>query len=62
MEDDITEDIYMENPQNKINFIPCLKWVKRGVAKSCPEKVSLFDIRLNYNFKHCFRYNLLKKN
>ena len=22
-----------------VNFIPCLKWIRRGVAKSQPEKV-----------------------
>ncbi|XP_017779248.1 PREDICTED: periodic tryptophan protein 1 homolog [Nicrophorus vespilloides] len=26
---------------NSINFIPCLKWVKKGVAKANPEKVQL---------------------
>jgi len=31
----------LENTQNKINFIPCLTWVKRGVAKPDPERVKL---------------------
>lgn len=30
-----------ENSENRINFIPCLTWVKRGIAKSNPEKVQL---------------------
>lgn len=30
-----------ENSENKVNFIPCLQWVKKGVAKSNPEKVQL---------------------
>ena len=34
------------------NFIPCIKWVKRGVAKSQPEKVpfliSCYKIVRNY--------------
>lgn len=28
-----------EENQSKINFIPCLKWVKRGVALANPLKV-----------------------
>lgn len=27
-----------------VNFIPCVKWVKKGVAKQIPEKVSRMDI------------------
>ncbi|KAK9719807.1 hypothetical protein QE152_g22469 [Popillia japonica] len=27
--------------ESKINFIPCIRWVKQGVAKSNPEKVQL---------------------
>lgn len=27
--------------QSRINFIPCVKWVKRGVARSVPEKVGV---------------------
>ena len=23
-----------------VNFVPCLKWIQRGVAKAVPEKVS----------------------
>nr|XP_022920586.1 periodic tryptophan protein 1 homolog [Onthophagus taurus] len=30
-----------ENQQSNINFIPCVKWVKQGIAKSNPEKVQL---------------------
>lgn len=33
-----------EDTQPRINFIPCVKWVKRGVAKSDPEKVSLKSV------------------
>lgn len=31
----------LANTESNINFIPCLKWVKRGVAKANPEKVQL---------------------
>lgn len=31
----------LESTQPKINFIPCLTWVKRGVAKPDPERVKL---------------------
>jgi len=31
----------LENTQPNINFIPCLTWVKRGVAKPDPERVKL---------------------
>ncbi|CAG9820209.1 unnamed protein product [Phaedon cochleariae] len=30
-----------ENPQSNINFIPCIRWVKRGVANPNPTKVQL---------------------
>lgn len=39
--------------ENKVNFIPCLAWVKRGVAKSNPEKVSCFN-RRNYIYGQTF--------
>lgn len=36
--------------ESRVNFIPCLKWVKRGVAKSNPEKVtSIRDLIAKYN-------------
>jgi len=31
----------LESTQPKINFVPCLTWVKRGVAKPDPERVKL---------------------
>lgn len=27
--------------ESRVNFIPCVRWVKQGVAKSNPEKVQL---------------------
>ena len=30
-----------------INFIPCVKWVKRGAAKSQPDKVNNWNEILN---------------
>ena len=30
-----------------INFIPCVKWVKRGAAKSQPDKVKNWNEILN---------------
>merc|ERR1712012_904345 len=38
---DDLEDLFEKGDGNGINFIPCVKWVKRGVAKSQPEKVKL---------------------
>ena len=36
---DDLEDLFEKGEGNGINFIPCVKWVQRGVAKSEPEKV-----------------------
>jgi hypothetical protein len=33
-----------EDAPSSVNFIPCVKWVKKGVAKQIPEKVSRMDI------------------
>ena len=33
------EEISERGEKGGINFIPCIKWVQRGVAKSQPEKV-----------------------
>jgi len=38
---DEVEDLFEKGEGNGINFIPCLKWVQRGVAKSEPEKLKL---------------------
>jgi hypothetical protein len=37
-----------------VNFIPCVKWVKKGVAKEIPEKVSRMDIEI---LKPCHHLN-----
>ena len=37
---DDLEELYEKGDGTGLNFIPCVKWVKRGAAKSQPEKVS----------------------
>ena len=36
---DDLEELYEKGDGTGLNFIPCVKWVKRGAAKSQPEKV-----------------------
>lgn len=35
-----------EDAPSSVNFIPCVKWVKKGVAKQIPEKVQLTEEEL----------------
>jgi len=35
-----------EDAPSPVNFIPCVKWVKKGVAKQIPEKVQLTEEEL----------------
>ena len=55
---DEVEDLFEKGEGNGINFIPCVKWVQRGVAKSEPEKVRTKKIKVNLdvftNFLHQF--------
>ena len=44
---DDLEDLFEKGEGNGINFIPCVKWVKRGVAKAEPEKVRIRKIKVN---------------
>jgi len=38
-----------------VNFVPCLKWVRRGVAVSHPVKVSHMDMEIYPNtIFYCF--------
>lgn len=41
-----------EDAPSSVNFIPCVKWVKKGVAKQIPEKVSRMDIENNKSYHH----------
>lgn len=36
----------IEDAPSSVNFIPCVKWVKKGVAKQIPEKVQLTEEEL----------------
>ena len=31
----------LENVPDRVNFVPCLKWVRRGKAKARPDRVQL---------------------
>ena len=46
---DDLEDMFEKGEGSGINFIPCVKWVQRGVAKSEPEKVRTQKIKV-HNF------------
>jgi hypothetical protein len=43
-----------EDAPSSVNFIPCVKWVRKGVAKEIPEKVSRMDIEI---LKPCHHLN-----
>ena len=51
---DEVEDLFEKGEGNGINFIPCVKWVQRGVAKSEPEKVRIKKIKVNQMFSRKF--------
>ena len=51
---DEVEDLFEKGEGNGINFIPCVKWVQRGVAKSEPEKVRTKKIKVNQMFSRTF--------
>ena len=51
---DDLEDLFEKGEGNGINFIPCVKWVQRGVAKSEPEKVRTKKIKVNQMFSRIF--------
>ena len=55
---DEVEDLFEKGEGNGINFIPCVKWVQRGVAKSEPEKVRTKKIKVNQMFSRIFCINL----
>ena len=42
-----------------INFVPCIKWVRRGVAKSDPDKVRTFDLMIRRIRLLSINFNLI---
>lgn len=49
-ESDCIKDLWSKmdegDAENRVNFITCVKWVKKGVARQQPEKVQLSKAEL----------------